>query len=1162
LVALSLVLGGAPRARANTQLPHAEMLADGITPNPKPVRCADCHIPYGALADPSHLLTGLASSGTGATLVDSAKTWTAGAWVGGVVIFTAGTPVGADGLPTSNLGEQRTVVANDATSVTWSGELPFPVAAGGAYTLYKVDYSDIQVKCAVCHNPAGMASAHPSSALHQTGSAGSIGCGKCHDPHNLKDAAGNPTTSGWSGAGGGNLIRKDVRLPSGGVGAIVYTPGTNVQPAGNGICQVCHTTTAYYRNDGTRQGHGDGRNCAEAGCHGHSGGFQGTAALGMHLNASGAAWQDHNTAGPLHGWSQACQRCHTGAGFRDYVGMDGSDNHLQGTFNANGADYAYGFGPLACDTCHNAVSDPKTGTLTTVKFVTQKQVTTDHATALCAQCHQGRESTASLGTKLTANVAAASKGLGVVAVTATGAGTTTTIVKSGFVVDAYKGYTLLATNNLAGSQQNLGQQSTVTGNTATTITVAPAFPVATAAGPPADAFNLWPTATGGTTTTLIDANRAWTVDAWKDFYAFVQTGANAGLYRKIASNTATTLTLAGAFAVAPAAGDWYQILPKEDTTVLDAQLASGNSFTNPHYLGAAAMLFGADTFVPYQYPVTKFTQAATPMNNAIYAGQNLHGVSQGACTSCHNPHTLDVTVTASTCGRCHFTETGAPVATKLELEESRQFGFDGDFDGDGVVAGLKTEIDGLAAKLFAAMQAYATQVAGLSLCYSNTAYPYFFTDTNADGTCGNTGDASYNKFTPRLLRAAFNYKWYQAEPGAWAHNPRYMIELLWDGITDLNAGLTAKGFAAVPFSGWRASTGHFGAASAAFPMGGDQLRDWDSAVVPKDCSQCHAGQKGLENYLADPWTSTTNRPIAAMQCTTCHAPGATDTDMKALRAIAGVRFPPRSSAATGGQQVPIVKTAVDFADPADAVCASCHTGRESKASIDFKIGALTDASFTLGFTNPHYLGATSIMFGTEVKMAYEFGGKTYAGKKAHHGATASCVDCHDPRATRHTFEIAEAAPKVCATAGCHGVGNTAFAAYKNGARAGVDYDGNGTVGTLQQELDGLAAALYAQLRTSAAAPGAGGAICYSGSVYPYWFFDNGAGGGIAGDGICQAGETMGYNKFNPSLLRAAYNYQWYVKEPGAWAHNFDYMAQLLIDSVEALGGSVAGYTRP
>jgi hypothetical protein len=46
------------------------------------------------------------------------------------------------------------------------------------------------------------------------------------------------------------------------------------------------------------------------------------------------------------------------------------------------------------------------------------------------------------------------------------------------------------------------------------------------------------------------------------------------------------------------------------------------------------------------------------------------------------------------------------------------------------------------------------------------------------------------------------------------------------------------------------------------------------------------------------------------------------------------------------------------------------------------------------------------------------------------------------------------------------------------------------------------------------------------------------------------------------LLRAAYNYQWAQKDPGAFAHNGQYIVQVLQDSLEDLGVDVAGMTRP
>ena len=45
-------------------------------------------------------------------------------------------------------------------------------------------------------------------------------------------------------------------------------------------------------------------------------------------------------------------------------------------------------------------------------------------------------------------------------------------------------------------------------------------------------------------------------------------------------------------------------------------------------------------------------------------------------------------------------------------------------------------------------------------------------------------------------------------------------------------------------------------------------------------------------------------------------------------------------------------------------------------------------------------------------------------------------------------------------------------------------------------------------------------------------------------------------------MKATHNYQISQKEHGAWAHNFDYMSQLLYDSIEDLGGNVSGLIRP
>ena len=53
-----------------------------------------------------------------------------------------------------------------------------------------------------------------------------------------------------------------------------------------------------------------------------------------------------------------------------------------------------------------------------------------------------------------------------------------------------------------------------------------------------------------------------------------------------------------------------------------------------------------------------------------------------------------------------------------------------------------------------------------------------------------------------------------------------------------------------------------------------------------------------------------------------------------------------------------------------------------------------------------------------------------------------------------------------------------------------------------------------------------------------------------------------YATWTPTLLRAAYNYQYFQKDPGDYAHNPYYAMQVLYDSIEAAGGDVSNFVRP
>ena len=64
----------------------------------------------------------------------------------------------------------------------------------------------------------------------------------------------------------------------------------------------------------------------------------------------------------------------------------------------------------------------------------------------------------------------------------------------------------------------------------------------------------------------------------------------------------------------------------------------------------------------------------------------------------------------------------------------------------------------------------------------------------------------------------------------------------------------------------------------------------------------------------------------------------------------------------------------------------------------------------------------------------------------------------------------------------------------------------------------------------------------------------------------EAVSANAFKAFTPRLMRAAFNYQFSLKEPAGYVHNGNYVLQLLHDSIldisTAAGNPVAGLTRP
>lgn len=535
-------------------------------------------------------------------------------------------------------------------------------------------------------------------------------------------------------------------------------------------------------------------------------------------------------------------------------------------------------------------------------------------------------------------------------------------------------------------------------------------------------------------------------------------------------------------------------------------------FTNIHYYAAAATQYGTLVMGGFEY------------EGKSYDAQFDHVAPYDTCIECHDPHTLEVRL--DECTSCH-----SGLNEVEDLQEVRSLGSLVDYDGDGDMdEGIYFEIEDMRATLYSAMQMYADEVAEAPIIYDTQSYPYFFNDTNNNGEI-DEGESEYgnafNAWTPRLAKAAYNYQVSLKDPGRFAHGGKYIIQLLYDSIEDLNQSLAEP----IDMAGMRRiDHGHFAGSEEAF-------RHWDEdGFVPASCSKCHSAD-GLPFFLNE-GVNVSQELSNGLDCTTCHE----NLDDFARHPVEEVTFPSGATLSTGDQD--------------SNLCLNCHQGRESTTSVNALIGDLgpDEVGENLRFLNIHYFAAGATLFGGEAQGAYEYEGQTYMGRNTHVEQFDTCTECHDTHAL--TVEIEDCA--VC-HAGVEDI-ETVRAIRFNEAEEYVDFDGDGdTEEGIRGEIQTMQEALYAAMQNYAANTEGVDNIVYDSHSYPYYFIDTN------GDGVADADEANFGNQFNtwtPTLLRAAYNYQYVSKDPGGYAHNGDYLIQVLYDSLVDLGGDTAGMTRP
>ena len=191
----------------------------------------------------------------------------------------------------------------------------------------------------------------------------------------------------------------------------------------------------------------------------------------------------------------------------------------------------------------------------------------------------------------------------------------------------------------------------------------------------------------------------------------------------------------------------------------DPSRVDGTSFRNMHYLASAAV----------QYAEKGYEYEGKTYNGPM----DVHIEEAGNCVGCHmddvgseevGGHTFHVSVDTCAVGGCH----GGSV------NDFDDFGITADPDGDGNSSeSARDEIQGLLDLVLAAIEeADLNPADGTPDVYHQEGYPYFVLN---DG----------QSWSLKTAAAAYNWQFIYKDPGAWAHNPDYTVQLLRDSYEDL-----------------------------------------------------------------------------------------------------------------------------------------------------------------------------------------------------------------------------------------------------------------------------------------------------------------------------------------------------------------------------------------
>jgi len=188
-------------------------------------------------------------------------------------------------------------------------------------------------------------------------------------------------------------------------------------------------------------------------------------------------------------------------------------------------------------------------------------------------------------------------------------------------------------------------------------------------------------------------------------------------------------------------------------------------FTDIHYFPSGVTVFGTESKGAYEY------------EGKQYASQFMHVSGYDTCTGCHGTHDLQVKEEA--CAGCHGVNNPDEI-TFLATQGDKS-------------TPIASQMLTMQNRLLSGIQVYATQILEQPIAFAPGTYPYFFNDLNGNGTADPDETAFNNRyvgFSPRLERATYNFFYSVNDPGAYAHNGAFILQVLYDTIDDLGQAVS------------------------------------------------------------------------------------------------------------------------------------------------------------------------------------------------------------------------------------------------------------------------------------------------------------------------------------------------------------------------------------